>query len=219
VPGRNRETTETRQRQIAEAALSFIGQRGVSRTTTAEIASTAGISEGNIYRHYKSKEAVLTAVIDRIGADLTALLAEATCIRNPIERLEALFKRHHIYLQSHKGITRTLFSEEIMVGRTELRKRMLGIIMAYRKGISDAFSEAQRMDLVDRVLDPEKLTAMFIGTINFSAIRWVLSDFATKVANDADKIWETFRHCLVASKPTSYSKNSTKKEGENANAE
>lgn len=151
IQQRKRESTETRQRQIVETALCFFGEKGISGTTTAEIASTEGISEGNIYRHYRNKEAILVAVIDKIGCDLSSILAEAAHIANPIARLEEVFKRHLAYLKSHRDIARTIFFEEVMVSSPELRKKVRRIILAYYKGIRKTFGEGQEAGLINRL--------------------------------------------------------------------
>src|SRR3546814_17062489 len=46
---------DTRQR-IERAAVVLFASKGVDATTTKEIAAAVGISEGAIYRHFKSKD-------------------------------------------------------------------------------------------------------------------------------------------------------------------
>ena len=41
---------------INRAALALFAHKGIRETTIRDIASTAGIAEGPLYRHYKSKE-------------------------------------------------------------------------------------------------------------------------------------------------------------------
>ncbi|PCJ09453.1 MAG: TetR family transcriptional regulator [Rhodobacteraceae bacterium] len=53
----------TRDR-IVEAADWLFYRRGFDHTSFADIADTVGISRGNFYYHFKTKDAILAAVID-----------------------------------------------------------------------------------------------------------------------------------------------------------
>ena len=54
---------ETR-RQIVEAADRLFYERGFEHTSFADIAALVGISRGNFYHHFKTKDEILDAVID-----------------------------------------------------------------------------------------------------------------------------------------------------------
>lgn len=58
----------TRDR-ILEASLALLNEKGPDRVTTAEIARTVGINEGNLYYHFKTKEALLVALFRQLEAD------------------------------------------------------------------------------------------------------------------------------------------------------
>ncbi len=49
---------------IVEAANDLFYQRGFRQTSLADIAEVVGISRGNFYHHFKSKDDILSAVID-----------------------------------------------------------------------------------------------------------------------------------------------------------
>ena len=56
---------DTRARIVAEAGRLF-AERGYSGTTTAEIARRAGIAEGTIYRHFRSKDDLFVACVEAL---------------------------------------------------------------------------------------------------------------------------------------------------------
>lgn len=55
---------DERQRQILEAAMHVIARRGLPATKIADIAATAGISVGNVYKYFRSKEDIFQALVE-----------------------------------------------------------------------------------------------------------------------------------------------------------
>ncbi|MGO4696292.1 TetR/AcrR family transcriptional regulator [Paenibacillus sp. 2TAB26] len=55
---------DERQRQILEAAMHVIARRGLPATKIADIAATAGISVGNVYKYFRSKEDIFQALLE-----------------------------------------------------------------------------------------------------------------------------------------------------------
>lgn len=70
-PARSRSSTRDR---ILDAALDLFNGRGPDRVTTAEIAEAVTINEGNLYYHFRTKEALVLALFARFEADAVALV-------------------------------------------------------------------------------------------------------------------------------------------------
>jgi TetR/AcrR family transcriptional regulator len=95
-----------RRQQLVSVAIDLFSQKGFSGTTTREIAAAAGVTEAIIFRHFKTKEQLYTAIIDqRIASPLTtawvARLRQAmdsnddeAVIRRLIEAIIATHKNH-----------------------------------------------------------------------------------------------------------------------------
>ena len=80
-------TQTTRERIVQEADVLFY-EGGFEATSFAEIASAVGISRGNFYHHFKTKDAILDAVIDRrMDATRAMLDGWQTQCSGPRERI------------------------------------------------------------------------------------------------------------------------------------
>lgn len=80
-----------RERLIA-AAAETIYAAGVEKTTLADIAAAAGIPLGNVYYYFKTKDALVQAVVEAHLAEARAMLAAIDhAYPGPRERLKALF--------------------------------------------------------------------------------------------------------------------------------
>jgi len=56
-----------RREQLLDRAAELFSERGFARTTTAELAKSAGVTEPIIYRHFSSKRGLFIALIERTG--------------------------------------------------------------------------------------------------------------------------------------------------------
>lgn len=85
-------TASTTRELIEEQADILFYEKGFEATSFADVAAAVGISRGNFYHHFKSKDAILMAVIDRrlrtTSEMLTAWEIEAT----PQERIVSFIR-------------------------------------------------------------------------------------------------------------------------------
>ena len=75
IPGKVR--GEVRRDQIVQAALRIIGKKGVSSLTTAAIAKEVGVSEANLYRHFRNKDDIYFATVSQVREMIMGNLEKA----------------------------------------------------------------------------------------------------------------------------------------------
>lgn len=63
---------EERKNEILDAAEKLFGAKGFDHTSTNDIINEIGIARGTLYYHFKSKEDILDAMIERITRQLIA---------------------------------------------------------------------------------------------------------------------------------------------------
>lgn len=61
-----------KQAKILEAAIDIFAEKGFAAASTSEIAQKAGVAEGTIFRHYKTKKDLLLAIAGPIAFKLAA---------------------------------------------------------------------------------------------------------------------------------------------------
>lgn len=75
---------------IVEAALGLFRERGYERTTMRAVAEAAGVSVGNAYYYFRSKEELVQGFYDQLAADHAAALAGPLATSTDLaERLRA----------------------------------------------------------------------------------------------------------------------------------
>jgi TetR/AcrR family transcriptional regulator, transcriptional repressor for nem operon len=81
--------------RLIEAAKSMFYQQGVTGTTLADIAQQAEVPLGNVYYHFRTKEALLEAVIQLHLQELQTLFAQLDRDPDPRQRLLGLLAAEH----------------------------------------------------------------------------------------------------------------------------
>jgi AcrR family transcriptional regulator len=71
-----RPTIQARRQQILDAAGDCVRRSGFHGASMAEIAKTAGLSVGQIYRYFDNKEAIIAAIVDQDMAEMREKFAE-----------------------------------------------------------------------------------------------------------------------------------------------
>ncbi|MEK3883925.1 TetR/AcrR family transcriptional regulator [Paenibacillus sp. PL2-23] len=73
---RKQQQTEETKARLLDAAFAIFSTRGYVSASVEEIALATGTSKANIYYHYKSKEGLFLALLDRHDAEWQALWEE-----------------------------------------------------------------------------------------------------------------------------------------------
>jgi AcrR family transcriptional regulator len=71
-----RPNSETRRRQIVDAASTCVRRAGFHGASMADIAHAAGLSVGQIYRYFENKEAIVVAIVARDAAAMRDKFSE-----------------------------------------------------------------------------------------------------------------------------------------------
>lgn len=81
------------RRKIVEAADQLFYEQGFEATSFADIAQAVGLSRGNFYYHFKTKDEILDAVIAaRIDKTRSMLDAWETAMASPDERIRSFIQ-------------------------------------------------------------------------------------------------------------------------------
>ena len=89
----------TTAQRILDAAEDSFAAKGYSATSLGEVADRVGIRSPSLYNHFKNKEALYEAVLERLLADFSAPLEELA--REPVtydrvfQWLETIVRQHH----------------------------------------------------------------------------------------------------------------------------
>lgn len=65
-----------KQKAVLRASMELFSKKGFEQTSTKDIAKAAGVAEGTVYKNYKTKQAILDAIIDPFIENNVPLMVE-----------------------------------------------------------------------------------------------------------------------------------------------
>jgi AcrR family transcriptional regulator len=85
--------------RILDASEDLFAEKGYSATSLGDVADRVGIRSPSLYNHFKNKEALYLAVLERLLTDFSAPMQELDSAPVTYERvfewLEAMVRQHH----------------------------------------------------------------------------------------------------------------------------
>ena len=190
--------TQVRREQIAEAALQLVAGEGIKRLSIAAVARRVGLVPSGIYRHFKSKDSMLDAVLDLLDTKLQANVEAAKQeTPDPLRRLHGLFLRHIRIIREGQVFPRIIFSDDALAARPERKNRVRRIVEDYLAEVEDMVRDGQQQGHIDRQLQPRTAAIMFLGMIIPAGVIWHLSDGGFNLTQHAGRAWKMFRQGLT----------------------
>jgi AcrR family transcriptional regulator len=165
-----KQATEVRRAGLVAAALQLAAQRSPADITTADLARTVGITQGAVFRHFASKEAIWLSVVDWTTETLLAHLHRAVAGTNedqlsPLLALKAIFEAHVDFVMKHPGVPRVIFQELQHTQDTPLKARVRGLMLRYRTLVMEMLQRAKAQDLLAPGTDLQAASVLFLGAV------------------------------------------------------
>jgi AcrR family transcriptional regulator len=164
--GEKSQKVSTRGR-ILDASLTLFNDKGPDRVTTAEIARSVGINEGNLYYYFKTKEALLQALFGSLETDATAFMAEAGSNTATDPRIFSGFmQRWFSIVWTHRYIFRDL--PGIIAIAPSLREPTRTLSMGMRVVVERTLHQMTNARLIDV---PDEDTPQLLANV------WIVSTY------------------------------------------
>ncbi len=165
-PQRKRLGADERREEIIRVTLELAAKQGVDGVTTQDMAQAMGVTQGAVFRHFLSKDAIWLAVMQWVRDRLMGVLgraAEQGC--DPLDALQRMFFAQIEFIASHPAIPRVLMSEHLHGRSAALRRLVTEIMLGYEAKIAGLLADAQAQGLARADLDVHAAATLYIGMI------------------------------------------------------
>jgi len=122
------QTKISTKEKIFDVSIDLFSQKGFDAVSVREIAREVGIRESSIYNHYKSKEAILDAIIDYFMSELSSSSP-------PEEEMDKLMETPELFFE----VGAKAFIERMSVPKTEKIWRIISIELYHNEKIREFF--------------------------------------------------------------------------------
>jgi AcrR family transcriptional regulator len=144
----------TRER-LLDAATETLNRVGIQGATTREIAWRAGVNEVTLFRHFKSKEQLLRAVLQRgLAAEAAILDEHSSWKENLRESLEKYARQYQSLLHKNKDFAGVFLAERHLWPKS-MQAMIANVIRRVRERSVSILADAQKAGVVRSDLNIE----------------------------------------------------------------
>jgi AcrR family transcriptional regulator len=163
---RQRKPTAVRRTEIVDSAMRLVAELGGRGFTTKLLASRVGLTEGAIFRHFPSMEAIADAMVDRMEALLFESLPRPGDAGDPLARLEFFFRRRVLVLAENPHVSRLLLSDHVglLAGESQ-GERVVAMKRRSQAFVRECLREAAARGELERGVTPAAGEVLVLGAI------------------------------------------------------
>ncbi len=189
---------DARQQQIVDATRKLIFKYGSGHLTVRKIAKEVGISEAAIYRHFPSKNSIMSLMADHIADNLLGDINKAK--NEAVTRLGTLdltMKNHFSAIEQRRGLSFRIIAEIITLGDKQLNKQIEEIIGKYINSLRDLLSQAVASGEIRRDVDLHAAAVLLFSMIQGLGNIWTLSNRNFNLVERYEELWTLFLRIIV----------------------
>ena len=200
----SKQATEIRQASLVEAALLLAAHCNPSDITTGELAKAVGITQGAVFRHFASKEALWLAVLEWASDTLMAELQTAgdttsnkEAPGNSLAALQAVFIAHINFVIAYPAVPRIVFQELQHAEDTPRKACVRGLMQRYRQLVAALLFEAKTQNLLAPDTDLQAAAVLFVGSVQGLVMQSLTSGQLGGIAAQAPSVFAIYLRGLT----------------------
>lgn len=190
-----RRPTEERQAAIVAAALQLARDGSPALITTGEIASAIGLTQGALFKHFPTKDAIWLGAMAWVRETLLRRLQDAADgAASPLEGLTAMFHAHVEFVIAQPGVPRLVFHELQQPADSPAKQEVRAVLQGYRRLLLDRLGQAVQQGQADADLDLEAAATGFVGLVQGLVMQSMLSGRPGAMRQQARRVFDVYLH-------------------------
>lgn len=188
MPARHLPADERRSVTV-ETVLALAAEQNPSEITTAAIADRMRLTQGALFRHFPTKEALWTAVMEWVAERLMQRIERAVSeAPSPLEALRGMFLAHAAFVVEHPGVPRMLFGELQRAEASGAKRMAQTLIRRYGERVRALLEAGQAGGEIATDIDLDAAATLFIGTIQGLVMQSLLAGDPDRIQREAPAV-------------------------------
>lgn len=194
VKERSKNLSADQRRQVTvQAVLGIAAEQDPGDITTAAIAERMQVTQGALFRHFPSKDALWGSVMDWVAGQLLARTERAGAgLESPLAGLRAIFMAHIEFVSEHPGVPRMLFGVLQKPAASPARQMAQRLLEKYTERLCVLFERAKACGEASPDLDARIAALMFIGSIQGLVMQSMMLGDHRHIRRSADEVFELY---------------------------
>ena len=192
-------SADARRAATVDAVIALAARHDPGEISTTAIAQHMGVTQGALFRHFPSKDAILEAVIARVAEQLLARLDAATLQASGHgAALQAMFLAHTDFVAEHPGVPRLLFGELQRSGATAPKRAAAMLLGQYAERLRQRLEAGRALHEFDADLDVEAAATLFIGSVQGLVMQALIAGDVQRIRRLAPRVFAIYRRGIEA---------------------
>ncbi|MFO1401771.1 MAG: TetR/AcrR family transcriptional regulator [Steroidobacteraceae bacterium] len=185
---------DARRAEAVEAVVALAGSQNPGSITTAAVAERMQLTQGALFRHFPSKEALWRAVMEWVAARLLERVEGAMASHlAPLSALEAIFMSHVAFVTENPGVPRMLFGELQRAGSTPAKQVVQALLGRYAQHLQQLIARGKSVGEIDPAVDAAAAASLFIGSIQGLVMQALLAGDVARIQPAAPGVFALYR--------------------------
>ena len=186
-------STDERRAATVDAVVELAAEQNPSEITTTAIAKHMGVTQGALFKHFPTKDAILQAVMEFVAERLLSRVDKAARgAPTPVAAIEAIFMAHIEFVVENPGVPRMMFGELQHAKLTAPKRMAQTLIRRYGERLHGLIEEGKAAGELFETLDTSATAILFIGTIQGLVMQSMLAGDVELIRKDAPRVFAIF---------------------------
>lgn len=185
---------DERKAVIVAAVVQLAAEQNPGEITTAAIARQMNLTQGALFRHFPTKDAIWQAVMVWVTDRLLARLDRAAQgIDSPLAAMQAMFMSHVDFVIEHPGVPRMMFGELQRPDFTPAKCMVQTLIQRYSERLISRIEQGKVAAEIAPEIDAQAAATLFIGTIQGLVMQSMLSNDIQRIRTEAPGVFAIYQ--------------------------